>query len=85
MADTAAQVEDYLSAIIKGMESAMPLITQNLFDTPQSLIGMIDHGAYWTPQGNGALKSVDAFDVSLRMQQVIWASALPMVWCESGT
>lgn len=60
----------------------MPLITGHIFDTPDTLLALIDNGAYWQPQGNGKLKVDSAFDVSLRIQQVVWASSLPMVWCK---
>lgn len=82
LASATAQVEQYLDGILKGLEGTMPLITQNMFDTPSSLLGMINNGAYWQPNGNGKLQIGSAFDVSLRIQQVVWASALPMVWCK---
>lgn len=84
LASASAQVEEYLDTILTGLGRAMQLLTANIFDTPETLLSLINNGAYWQSQGTGKLKVDSAFDVSLRIQQVIWASALPMVWCKNA-
>lgn len=79
------QVEQYMNGVLNTLSSALNQTTHSIFDTPDTLIALIDNGAYFQPQGNTALKITSgSFGVEQRVQQVVYANALPMVW-STGT
>ena len=85
LADATAKVDDYITTLMKGMHAAIREVTVGIFDNPETLLPLIDGAAYWPgSEGDQPLDGLDAYDVTTKLQGVVWASALPLVW-STGT
>lgn len=81
LSDVEADVGSYISGVANALEGAVSQLVYAIFDTPDILHGLIGNGAFYAPEGKIA-PPANAFDVSQKMQEYIFANALPMVWCK---
>ena len=80
--DIEADVGSYIAGVSNALEGAVAELAAAIFDTPDILHGMIQNGVFFAPGGSGQLETANSFDVSQRVQEYVFANALPMVWCE---
>lgn len=74
-----AQVSSYISGVTNALEGAVTLLAAAIFDTPDVLKGLVQNGQFFAPGGKNQIQAASSFDVSQKMQEYIFANALPMV------
>ena len=78
-----AQVGAYIAAYSNNLENATTKIVKNIFDTPSVLFPLINKGQYFGATNvTGQQAGSGYYDVSTKLQELIWANALPIAWCE---
>jgi hypothetical protein len=76
-------IGDYIGGLAGSLEHATVLVGATTFDTPDVLFGLINAGAYFT---GGKDVTDGGYDyVSSKLQEMIYASALPMAWATGNT
>lgn len=74
-----------MDAVLQNLQAAISKLAPAIFDDPDKLLPLINGASYWAgSKDNPPLSGISAYDVTLQMQRVVWASAMPLVW-STGT